>query len=211
MFGQKMKRIQALMLVHRKHNINCSIGEQKLIYFCFVCSITWTSPDMNDEQKAAIINILKQTSYPYPYVLFGPPGTGKTKTLVEAISQIIRNDNPMEFILVCATSNSACDEVAKRLIDGGISNKVFRIFSRSVAMDTSGIPLSVLSSSNLAKGEHYFPSLDILCTYKVVVCTLTTAGRLSQGKIKPQHFSHIFIDEAGSATESQTLIALAGK
>lgn len=47
--------------------------------------------------------------------------------------------------------------------------------------------------------------------FKVIVCTLTTAGRLSQGKINPKHFSHVFIDEAGSATESQTLIAMAGK
>lgn len=47
--------------------------------------------------------------------------------------------------------------------------------------------------------------------FQVIVCTLTTAGRLSQGRIAPKHFSHIFIDEAGSATESQTLIAVAGK
>lgn len=47
--------------------------------------------------------------------------------------------------------------------------------------------------------------------YQVIVCTLTTAGRLSQGKINPKHFSHVFIDEAGSATETQTLIAIAGK
>lgn len=173
----------------------------------------WTSSDVNDEQKIAIINILKGTAYPYPYILYGPPGTGKTKTLVEAISQIMKNDTPSEYILVCATSNSACDEIAKRLIEDGKAggDKVFRIFSKSVlSKDISIIPQCVLNASNLSKGEHYFPSLDILCTYKVIVCTLTTAGRLSQGKINPQHFSHIFIDEAASATESQTLIALSG-
>lgn len=46
--------------------------------------------------------------------------------------------------------------------------------------------------------------------FQVIVCTLTIAGRLSQGKIDPKHFSHIFIDEAGSATETQTIIAVAG-
>lgn len=175
--------------------------------------LEWTSPDINDEQKTAIINILKGTAYPYPYVLYGPPGTGKTKTLVEAISQIMKNETPSEYVLVCATSNSACDEVAKRLIEGKIAgrDKVFRIFSKSVLpKGISTIPQCVLNASNLSKGEHYFPSLEILCTYKVIVCTLTTAGRLSQGKINPQHFSHVFIDEAGSATETQTLIALSG-
>lgn len=125
----------------------------------------------------------------------------------------MKNETSSEYILVCATSNSACDEVAKRLIEGGIAgdDKVFRIYSKSVlSKDMSTIPQCVLNASNLSTGEHYFPSLDILYTYKVIVCTLTTAGRLSQGKINPQHFSHICIDEAGSATETQTLIALSG-
>lgn len=173
----------------------------------------WTSPDINDEQKTAIINILKGTAYPYPYILYGPPGTGKTKTLVEAIFQIIKNEMPSEYVLVCATSNSACDEVAKRLIDGGMAgtDQVFRLFSKSVlSKDISTIPQCVLNASNLSTGEHYFPTLEMLCTFKVIVCTLTTAGRLSQGKINAQHFSHVFIDEAGSSTETQTLIALSG-
>lgn len=197
----------------------------------------WTTLDINDEQKTAVINILKGTAYPYPYILYGPPGkfeslsrfecgiliclsfghghagTGKTRTLVEAISQIMKNESPSEYVLVCATSNSACDELAKRLIEGGIAggDKVFRIFSKSVpSKDMSTIPQCVLNASNLSKGEHYFPSLDILYTYKVIVCTLTTAGRLSQGKINTRHFSYVFIDEAGSCTESQTLIAISG-
>ncbi|XP_055319847.1 putative helicase mov-10-B.1 isoform X2 [Sitodiplosis mosellana] len=173
--------------------------------------IAWDSNDINDEQKLAVKNILRQTSYPFPYLLFGPPGTGKTKTLIETVLQIIRNNNPDEYILVCATSNSACNEVAKRLLQSnGGKDKVFRIFSKSVAFKMDDIPTDVLAASNLKTGEHYYPSLQYLYQCKVIVCTLTTAGRLSQGKINPKHFSHIFIDEAGSATESQTMIAIAG-
>lgn len=228
-----------------------------LFLFFFDKSVEWDSDDINDEQKSAVFNILKQTSYPYPYLLFGPPGTGKlfcklfkttiysktlisltgkTKTLIEAILQIIRNDNPNEYILVCATSNSACNEVAKRLLINVGSDKLFRVFSKSVVLNMADIPAPVLAASNLQKGEHYYPSLQVIYQYKVsgnvfstdtqilyrkiknnlnifqvIVCTLTTAGRLSQGKINPKHFSHIFIDEAGSATESQTLIAVAGE
>lgn len=116
----------------------------------------------------AVINILKQTSYPFPYLLFGPPGTGKTKTLIEAVLQIIHNNNPDEYILICATSNSACNEVAKRLLqsDAG-KDKVFRIFSKSVAFNMAGIPSDVLAASNLQKGEHYYPSLQVIYQYKV--------------------------------------------
>lgn len=130
--------------------------------------ILWDSNDINDEQKLAVINILKQTAYPYPYLLFGPPGTGKTKTLIEAVLQIIRNNNPTEYILVCATSNSACNEVAKRLLqsDGG-KDRVFRIFSKSCAFKMSEIPTDVLAASNLQKGEHYYPSLQVIYQYKV--------------------------------------------
>ena len=42
----------------------------------------------NDEQKQAVKNIVLGTSHPYPYLVFGPPGTGKTVTLVESIKQV---------------------------------------------------------------------------------------------------------------------------
>jgi helicase MOV-10 len=42
----------------------------------------------NAEQKQAVENILAGTSKPYPYLVFGPPGTGKTVTIVEAIKQV---------------------------------------------------------------------------------------------------------------------------
>ena len=46
--------------------------------------------------------------------------------------------------------------------------------------------------------------------YRVMVCTLVTAGRLVSASFPPDHFSHIFIDESGQATEPETLIAIAG-
>ena len=42
----------------------------------------------NEEQKQAVKNIVLGTSHPYPYLVFGPPGTGKTVTLVESIKQV---------------------------------------------------------------------------------------------------------------------------
>lgn len=171
--------------------------------------IKWIS-DVNEEQRSAVENILKSTAYPFPYILFGPPGTGKTKTLIEAIAQVVQRNNTAEHILVCATSNSACDEVADRLLKLIQNDQVFRMFSISQTDRMGIIPRDVLAASNLCKGEHYYPTLLKLYQYKVVICTLTTAGRLSQANINPRHFTHVFIDESGSATESQLLIAIAG-
>lgn len=171
--------------------------------------IKWIS-DVNSEQRSAVENILKRTSYPFPYILFGPPGTGKTKTLVEAIAQVLKRNDASEHILVCAASNSACDEVANRLLQIVQNDQVFRMFSVSQTDKMGIIPRDVLAASNLCKAEHYYPTLLKLYQYKVVICTLTTAGRLSQAHINPLHFTHVFVDESGSATETQLLIAIAG-
>ena len=50
----------------------------------------------NEEQEQAIRNIVAGTSRPIPYLLFGPPGTGKTVTIVEAIKQV-RSQFDLEF------------------------------------------------------------------------------------------------------------------
>ncbi|KAF4530667.1 hypothetical protein B566_EDAN004906 [Ephemera danica] len=47
----------------------------------------------NPEQAQAVQNIVNGTSLPAPYLLFGPPGTGKTVTLVEAIKQLKKCTN----------------------------------------------------------------------------------------------------------------------
>lgn len=52
--------------------------------------------------------ILAASARPIPYVLFGPPGTGKSVTVVEAILQVLVNIKHSR-ILACAPSNSAAD------------------------------------------------------------------------------------------------------
>lgn len=110
--------------------------------------------------------------------------------------------------MVCASSNSACNEIAQRLMRIIPEKQIFRMFSQSIEVNT--IPSDIRRISNLADGDHYYPGLNALYLYKIVVCTLTTAGRFVQAGMNKDHFNHIFIDECGSATETQTLIAIAG-
>ena len=77
----------------------------------------------------AVQQILGRTACPSPYLVFGPPGTGKTATIVEAISQIFKTLKLK--ILVCTPSNAAADEITKRLIPNIGFQSICRLNSQS--------------------------------------------------------------------------------
>lgn len=160
----------------------------------------------NEKQQQAIFHIISETSRPYPYLIFGPPGTGKTITVVEAILQI-RKLKPEAKILVSAPTNSAADEIAKRLIGFSKAVNMFRYVAASYPYDL--IDVNVKPYSN-CRDSFYYPDMKEILNYSVVITTLITAFRLVNGGTPPKHFSYVFIDESGQATETETLIPIVG-
>lgn len=75
----------------------------------------------NEHQSKAIVGCFEAVSRPYviPKLLLiqGPPGTGKTHTLIGIIKYLYLNweEQTLPRILICAPSNGAVDEVARRL------------------------------------------------------------------------------------------------
>ena len=48
--------------------------------------------------------------------------------------------------------------------------------------------------------------METLQKFKVLVTTLVTAGRLASAQFPPEHFTHVFIDEAGQAQVRVTTV-----
>ena len=68
-------------------------------------------PQLNQSQNEAVQRILEAREVA---VVHGPPGTGKTTTLVEAIIETTRREPQ---VLVCAPSNAAVDWISEKLIE----------------------------------------------------------------------------------------------
>ncbi len=71
-------------------------------------------PYLNPTQEDAVNKVLRAKDVA---IVHGPPGTGKTTTLVEAIYETLRRENQ---VLVCAQSNMAVDWISEKLVDRGI-------------------------------------------------------------------------------------------
>lgn len=71
-------------------------------------------PYLNPAQQSAVNKVLCSKDV---VVVHGPPGTGKTTTLVEAIAETLRREPQ---VLVCAQSNMAVDWICERLVDRGV-------------------------------------------------------------------------------------------
>ena len=72
-------------------------------------------PYLNSTQEDAVNMVLRAKDVA---IVHGPPGTGKTTTLVEAIRETLMRENQ---VLVCAQSNMAVDWISEKLVDRGIN------------------------------------------------------------------------------------------
>ncbi|NWY03235.1 SDE3 helicase, partial [Nothoprocta ornata] len=163
----------------------------------------------NEEQRRAVTHIVAGTSRPAPYLIFGPPGTGKTVTMVEAIKQVwtcVKGSR----VLACAPSNSAADLLCQRLLQDMPARHIYRLMASSRSLQE--VPADIRPCCNWDEGErrYVYPSRTRLAQYRVLVTTLVTAGRLVSANFPAGHFTHVFIDECGHAAEPESVVAVAG-
>lgn len=141
-------------------------------------------------------------------------GTGKTKTMVAAIQEIVRTTQ--KYILVCAQSNAACDEIAIRLSQVLEDGELMRVFAKSYNKKLLDERIAKISNlrEDLGEGSFIIPCLAYLYQFRVIICTILTAGCMTRAReerdFKSSHFDFVFIDEAACVQESMTMIPIAG-
>ncbi len=72
------------------------------------------NPFLNESQNRALHQVLQSKDVA---IIHGPPGTGKTTTLIQAILATIDTENQ---ILACSASNAAVDLLVEKLTDAGV-------------------------------------------------------------------------------------------
>jgi superfamily I DNA and/or RNA helicase len=70
---------------------------------------------LNWEQKKAVESVFLRNYGTLPFLISGPPGTGKTKTLVEIALQLINSVDQEPHVLFCAPSDPAADTIVQRI------------------------------------------------------------------------------------------------
>lgn len=190
-------------------------------------------PWLNTTQERAVNEVLWAQDVA---VVHGPPGTGKTTTLVEAIYETLRRENQ---VLVCAQSNMAVDWISERLMDRGVDvlrvgnptrvndKMLSQTYERRYEDHPDYPQLWALRNtmrqlrSTKHKGESFHQKMDRLknrameielrihndLMSQARVISCTLAGSASR-VLEGMKFSTLFIDEAAQALEAACWIAI---
>ncbi|CAI4217465.1 unnamed protein product [Parascedosporium putredinis] len=186
---------------------------------------------LNWEQKKAVQAICERNHGAMPYLVSGPPGTGKTKTVIETALQLIKQGGEDAHILLCAPSETAADTLAIRLRDYFRPGELFRL--NRPTRTFAEVPGSILHFCYTLDTGFALPPLDELLKCRVVVTSCQDAALLVRARVtnmdiyrmkrdlssllgqgndggpKRLHWTALLIDEAAQAMEPEVLIPLA--
>jgi helicase MOV-10 len=162
--------------------------------------------DLNPEQKITVQHIMALSDDSPPYVIYGPPGTGKTTTVVHAIVNVLMSHNSSTHVLACAPSNSAADLLLERCVQ--LFNKLNSSNLTALRLNARNRPELDISQSIKGYCASAPVALSRICGVQLVVCTCVSASSLYCVEVPSNHFSHVFVDEAGNSMETEALVPI---
>ncbi|KAK3054688.1 hypothetical protein LTR09_004417 [Extremus antarcticus] len=191
--------------------------------------LEFRDPLLNYEQSRAINTVLSEKYGPVPYVISGPPGTGKTKTIVELALQLIHR-NEATHLLICAPSDPAADTLVRRLSAHLNPPQLLRVNAASRSFPE--VSDMILPYCYVEDGIFSLPSFAQLMKCKALVTTCDDANILLQARVSNRdlfalesnlhnamhpeaakhhpklHWTGLLMDEAAQATEPEALIPI---
>ncbi|KAH9707308.1 hypothetical protein KPL70_012525 [Citrus sinensis] len=166
---------------------------------------------LDSDGNSAVRRILSLQGRP-PYLVEGPPcvisdSLSKTGLVVrEAVLEIYKRSSKCR-ILVCAPINRTGDILMRSLKKQIPKSDMFR--ANAAFREVDGVLVDILPLCLYEGGECFqLPSLQELIQFRVIFSTFTSSFRLHIEGVPAGHFSHIFLLDASSATEPETMIAL---
>lgn len=182
--------------------------------------LSW-DPRLNEQQRRAVSAIVapRTVAHVPPVLVVGPFGTGKTFTLATALVEVVRQE-PGSRVLVCTQSNSAADLYVLDHLDRKVGDRpelrplrVLYEYRLPNRMDQRLLQycLEAPREQQSSKQGPWFrqPTVEDLEAHRVVVTTLSSSKMLLDTGVKRGFFTHIFIDEAAQAMETQCILPLA--
>jgi len=192
-------------------------------------------PWLNRAQEQAVGDVLRARDV---MVVHGPPGTGKTTTLVEAVCEVLRREPQ---VMVCAQSNTAVDWMAEQLADRGVN--VLRIGNPTRVTDkmlahtyerrfeahpdypalwaVRRTVRQLYATPRKGRGENFHQKIARLreradeletrirhALFDGARVVASTLAGAAHPLLAGQHFHTLFIDEAAQALEAACWIAL---
>ncbi|KAH6904502.1 helicase MOV-10 [Coprinopsis sp. MPI-PUGE-AT-0042] len=190
----------------------------------------WFDLGLNLEQRRAVESVALYQS-PVPHLISGPPGTGKTRTVVETVLQLLAL-HPHAHILLCAPSNPATDTLVLRLAKHLSPKDLLRLNDPNRSFAEVPDELKFFCYIDAATNQFGLPPWKALLAYRVVVTSCMDASILARARLTnvgmmemegelmdslhptrrgsepvQPHWTHLLIDEAAQGSEPELCIS----
>lgn len=169
-------------------------------------------PSLNSVQRRALVTAIESRNR-FPLLVWGPPGTGKSTLAAFLVWHLVQENSQFQ-ILVTAPSNTGADVLCGKLTKLGLDHsRMLRLNALGRNVKTVPEEIQSYGSTTQRDGRTVFqiPQLSKLRRFRVIVTTCICASHIANTVRKEGAvgwFTHAIVDEAGEATEPETLVPI---